>query len=161
MAVYRCVRASPHQRGVRDAGGFVVRQRDSVRKILRSSRRVRQISAVASAIRSHYIGAAGLRGASGVIFSGPYRSLRELSLTGPVGSDIWRPPTFVGNPGSQLQRPSGSALFRMNQSATVESLKSEIRRDAVARRDALPAPERAASAGTIAARPLPVAVPAG
>src|SRR5215467_1268000 len=100
MAVYRCVRASPHQRGVRDAGGFVVRQRDSVRKILRSSRRVRQISAVASAIRSHYIGAAGLRGASGDTSPGPYRSLRELSLTGPVGSDIWRPPTFVGNPGS-------------------------------------------------------------
>jgi 5-formyltetrahydrofolate cyclo-ligase len=48
----------------------------------------------------------------------------------------------------------------MSQSATVESLKSQIRRDAVARRDALPAAERAAAAATIAARPLPVAVPA-
>src|SRR5262245_27983949 len=31
---------------------------------------------------------------------GPYRSFRELSLSGLVGSDTWRPPTFVGNPGS-------------------------------------------------------------
>jgi 5-formyltetrahydrofolate cyclo-ligase len=49
----------------------------------------------------------------------------------------------------------------MNQPATVESLKAQIRRDAAARRDALPAAERAAAAATIAARPLPVAVPAG
>src|SRR3974377_505863 len=41
---------------------------------------------------------------------GPYRSLRELSLTGPVGSDIWRPPTFVGNPGSNSNGLCGSAL---------------------------------------------------
>jgi len=47
----------------------------------------------------------------------------------------------------------------MNQPTTIESLKSQIRRDAVARRDALPAAERAAAAATIAARPLPVAVP--
>jgi 5-formyltetrahydrofolate cyclo-ligase len=49
----------------------------------------------------------------------------------------------------------------MNQPATVESLKTEIRRDAVARRDALPAAERAAAAAAIAARPLPVAVRPG
>jgi len=49
----------------------------------------------------------------------------------------------------------------MNQPATIESLKAQIRRDAAARRDALPAAERAAAAATIAARPLPVAVPAG
>ena len=49
----------------------------------------------------------------------------------------------------------------MNQPVTVDSLKTEIRRDAVARRDALPAVERAAAAAAIAARPLPVAVPAG
>jgi 5-formyltetrahydrofolate cyclo-ligase len=49
----------------------------------------------------------------------------------------------------------------MNQPATVESLKSQIRRAAVARRDALPAAERAAAATAIAARPLPVAVPPG
>src|SRR5271165_3925394 len=55
---------------------------------------------------SHYIARAELRGASGAISPGPYRSSRELSLTGLVGSDIWRPPTFVGNPGSMLQRPS-------------------------------------------------------
>ena len=28
---------------------------------------------------------------------GPYRSLRELSLAGLVGSVIWRPPTYVGS----------------------------------------------------------------
>jgi len=30
---------------------------------------------------------------------GPYRSFRELSLAGSVDSDIWCPPTFVGNSG--------------------------------------------------------------
>src|SRR5262249_5245354 len=50
---------------------------------------------------------------------------------------------------------------RMNQPATVESLKTQIRRDAAARRDALPAAERAAAAATIAARPLPVALSSG
>jgi len=49
----------------------------------------------------------------------------------------------------------------MNQPAAVESLKAQIRRDAAARRDALPAAERAAAAVTIAARPLPVAVRPG
>jgi 5-formyltetrahydrofolate cyclo-ligase len=49
----------------------------------------------------------------------------------------------------------------MTQPTTIESLKAQIRRDAAARRDALPAAERAAAAATIAARPLPVAVPAG
>ena len=49
----------------------------------------------------------------------------------------------------------------MNQSATIDRLKTEIRRDAVARRDALPAAERAAAAAAIAARPLPVVVRPG
>jgi 5-formyltetrahydrofolate cyclo-ligase len=49
----------------------------------------------------------------------------------------------------------------MGQPARIASLKSQIRRDATARRDALPAAERAAAATTIAARPLPVAVPPG
>src|SRR5690348_1218037 len=49
----------------------------------------------------------------------------------------------------------------MTQPTTIESLKAQIRRDAVARRDALPAAERAAAAATIAARPLPVGVPSG
>src|SRR5437016_11940032 len=33
------------------------------------------------------------------ISPGPYRSFRELSLAGSVDSDIWCPPTFVGNSG--------------------------------------------------------------
>jgi 5-formyltetrahydrofolate cyclo-ligase len=49
----------------------------------------------------------------------------------------------------------------MNQPATVDSLKVQLRRDAAARRDALPAFERAAAAAAIAARPLPVAVSPG
>jgi len=49
----------------------------------------------------------------------------------------------------------------MTQSASIQSLKSEIRREAIARRDALPAAERAAAAATIAGRPLPVAVAPG
>jgi 5-formyltetrahydrofolate cyclo-ligase len=49
----------------------------------------------------------------------------------------------------------------MNQPAAVEPLKSQIRRDAVARRDSLLAAERAAAAATIAVRPLPVAVAPG
>jgi 5-formyltetrahydrofolate cyclo-ligase len=40
-------------------------------------------------------------------------------------------------------------------------LKAELRQQAFARRDALPAPERAAAAQTIAARDFPVPVPAG
>ena len=40
-------------------------------------------------------------------------------------------------------------------------LKSQIRRDAVARRDALPAAERAAAAEAIAARPFPLAIAPG
>ena len=63
------------------------------------------MASVAPRPHSRYIGGAGLRGASGAISPGPYRSSRELSLTGLVGSDTRRPPTFVGNPGSTLQRP--------------------------------------------------------
>ena len=47
------------------------------------------------------------------------------------------------------------------QTPSVDELKKSIRRDAVARRDALPAAGRAAAAETIAARPFPVAVDPG
>ena len=43
----------------------------------------------------------------------------------------------------------------------IADLKSAIRREAVARRDALPASERAKAAETIAARPFPVAIAPG
>src|SRR5579862_95334 len=59
----------------------------------------------------HYISVAGLHGALGDISPGPYRSLRELSLTGLVGSDTRRPPTSVGNPGSTLRRPMRLRTF--------------------------------------------------
>ena len=45
--------------------------------------------------------------------------------------------------------------------ASIDTLKADTRRDAAARRDALPAAERAAAAAAIAARPLPIAVPPG
>src|SRR5262245_54066250 len=49
----------------------------------------------------------------------------------------------------------------MSESQSIDSLKAQIRRDAVARRNALPAEQRAAAAAAIAARPLPVAVAPG
>lgn len=49
----------------------------------------------------------------------------------------------------------------MADPVSIESRKAELRREAIARRDALPAAERAAAAAAIAARPLPVAVPPG
>jgi len=45
--------------------------------------------------------------------------------------------------------------------ASIDTLKADIRRDAAARRDTLPAPERAAAAAAIAARPLPVPLATG
>ena len=47
------------------------------------------------------------------------------------------------------------------QTSSVDGLKKTIRRDAVARRDALPAAERATAAETIAARPFPLAIEPG
>jgi 5-formyltetrahydrofolate cyclo-ligase len=49
----------------------------------------------------------------------------------------------------------------MIEPASIKDLKADIRRAAVARRDAMPAAERAAAAAAIAARPLPVAVAPG
>jgi 5-formyltetrahydrofolate cyclo-ligase len=49
----------------------------------------------------------------------------------------------------------------MTQPAPVDTLKAQIRRDAIARRDALPPAERATAAAAIAARPLPVAAAPG
>ena len=49
----------------------------------------------------------------------------------------------------------------MTPSSAVETTKSALRREALARRDALPADERKAAAETIAARAFPVTVPAG
>jgi 5-formyltetrahydrofolate cyclo-ligase len=49
----------------------------------------------------------------------------------------------------------------MPETKTIESDKSILRRDALARRDALPAAARAAAAQTIAGRPFPIPVPRG
>ena len=49
----------------------------------------------------------------------------------------------------------------MPTSTAIDDLKATLRREALARRDALPADVRAAAAQAIAARPFPVAVPPG
>jgi 5-formyltetrahydrofolate cyclo-ligase len=49
----------------------------------------------------------------------------------------------------------------MDHSIPVEEAKAALRRQAIARRDALPADMRAAAAQAIATRPFPVAIPPG
>jgi len=49
----------------------------------------------------------------------------------------------------------------MVQSTQIDDLKAELRREALARRDALPADERATAAEAIAARKFPVAIKPG
>jgi 5-formyltetrahydrofolate cyclo-ligase len=49
----------------------------------------------------------------------------------------------------------------MPQSAAIDTIKAAVRREAIARRDAIPAEERAAAAQTIAARAFPIPVPPG
>ncbi len=51
---------------------------------------------------AHYIGQAGLRGCV-INTPGALRSRREAVLAGPVGPDIWRPPTSVGS-GVEVRR---------------------------------------------------------
>ena len=52
-------------------------------------------------------------------------------------------------------------LWQMVQSTSPESLKAELRRTALARRDVLPADARAAAAEAIAARPFPLEIKPG
>lgn len=49
----------------------------------------------------------------------------------------------------------------MTDTDTIQAAKAALRREALARRDAIPAAERAAAAQTIAARPFPLDLPAG
>lgn len=49
----------------------------------------------------------------------------------------------------------------VSESVPIDDLKKTIRADAIARRDALPAADRAAAAETIAARPFPIAIKPG
>src|SRR5262249_60250352 len=53
----------------------------------------------------------------------------------------------------------GSRLGSMAQPPSIEAANAALRRQARARREALPADVRAAAAQAIAARPFPVAVP--
>jgi 5-formyltetrahydrofolate cyclo-ligase len=52
-------------------------------------------------------------------------------------------------------------MMPLMSSSSIEESKAELRREALARRESMPAPLRAAAAQTIAARPLPVAVKPG
>jgi 5-formyltetrahydrofolate cyclo-ligase len=55
----------------------------------------------------------------------------------------------------------GSALFIMSSTTPLEETKTLLRRDAVARRDALPAAIRTAAGEIVAARPFPIALAPG
>src|SRR5262249_53477022 len=73
-----------------------------------------------------------------------------------------RPPTFVGNPGSSLQRLKRlRTAMHDNSVQSPEQLKAVLRRAALARRDALPPAERMAAALALAKRGLPVEVTPG
>jgi 5-formyltetrahydrofolate cyclo-ligase len=52
-------------------------------------------------------------------------------------------------------------MTRMESSSSIAELKAVLRREAIARREVLPADVRAAAAQAIAARPFPLAVSAG
>ena len=58
-------------------------------------------------------------------------------------------------------KPGMTERILRTDPAEVSELKKTIRRDAIARRDALPAAERAAAAATIAARPFPLPIAPG
>jgi 5-formyltetrahydrofolate cyclo-ligase len=55
---------------------------------------------------------------------------------------------------------SDESARAMTDPETIQAAKAALRRDALARRDAIPAAERAAAAQAIAARPFPIDVPA-
>jgi 5-formyltetrahydrofolate cyclo-ligase len=52
-------------------------------------------------------------------------------------------------------------VYDVTGAPSIDDLKKTIRRDAVARRDGLPAADRAKAAETIAARPFPIAIKPG
>jgi 5-formyltetrahydrofolate cyclo-ligase len=71
-------------------------------------------------------------------------------------------PTYLCRfPGSRSYGRRGSALPIMAPSTGIEESKAALRREAMARRDALPAEERKAAAEAIAARNFPLAIALG
>src|SRR5579872_6290469 len=80
-----------------------------------TSRRIGCMSLMPLVISPHHCYIASREAASCVrshISPGPYRSFRELSLTGSVDPDIWCPPTFVGNSG--IKRSNGDRGFALS-----------------------------------------------
>lgn len=83
--------------------------------------------------------------------------------------DIWCPPTFVGNSG--IERFNGVYGFALtlccvrhasDRSLKVTDLsKSDLRAAALARRDAVPLPQRIAAATIVTAHDLPIELPKG
>jgi 5-formyltetrahydrofolate cyclo-ligase len=113
----------------------------------------------ASCVRSH-------------ISPGPYRSFRELSLTGSVDPDIWCPPTFVGNSG--IERSNGDRGFALSHyqrvafhpglaksRMIVHHSKGDLRKLALDARDAMAPEARAAASDKLAARGLPFEIAPG
>ena len=71
-------------------------------------------------------------------------------------------PTYNSRfPGSHSDGLRGSALILMSDVTKTDQTKAALRATAMARRDALPAAERAAAAAAIAERAFPVPVAAG
>lgn len=71
------------------------------------------------------------------------------------------PTYFCRFPGSVLQRPLRLRTLPMSTSDPITEEKTRLRNASLARRDALPANERAAAAETIAAREFPIAIKSG
>src|SRR3954452_25580526 len=93
-------------------------------------------------------------GAAGCVrdtFPGALRSRRELSLAGTLVPGIWRPPTYVG---SRDHAPTAYAAphflasvgewisARLMTILSIDDRKTELRKTALAGRDALPAAGR-------------------
>ena len=106
-------RRSQQKHASRDRGGHDVGRRAHRERREKAQpgcrRQWRRLGVMASDERCHYIDAAGLRGAKE---SNP-RGLTILTgavPAGPLGSDTWRPPTYVGSRDQRSYGQRGSAL---------------------------------------------------
>src|SRR5262245_37908489 len=119
----------------------------------------------------HYIGVAGLRGATG-FFPRGLTILKGAVPDRAPGLGHMAPTYLCRFPGSPLRRPSRLRTHSCRRRRIVvldgsmlsydsKTAKAELREAVLQRRDRLAAPARAAAAETIASRPLPVPVPPG
>src|SRR5208337_3606397 len=117
-------RRASRDRGGHDVGRRAYREHRQETQSQRRRQR-RRLGVMASRERWHYIDDAGLRGAKE---SNP-RGLTILTgavPAGPLGSDIWRPPTYVGSRDqcSYGQRGSALKLVPMISTTGIEDTKA-------------------------------------